>query len=236
MLTAVGQATGFRFSMEKDGYWMKADDFADKPLPPDQLVERIRRLVAQPSEAGKRRRHPRTEPRGRRILRGLRNPITGSHEETEGDPTSRRYPERDRGSAGPLAEIRLWKLSCPEIARAVAPGQFVVFRADDYAERIPLTVADFDREAGLITVIFQAVGSLDPEARDVRRRRRHHGRRRPPREEERDRAVRHGRLRSEAGSASRRSIPSRGRSRRPATSSSRSSAPARRTSSSSRTR
>jgi len=46
MLTAVGQATGFRFSMEKDGYWMKADDFADKPLPPDQLVERIRRLVA----------------------------------------------------------------------------------------------------------------------------------------------------------------------------------------------
>lgn len=45
MLTAVGQATGFRFSMEKDGYWMKTDDFADKPLSPDALVERIRRLI-----------------------------------------------------------------------------------------------------------------------------------------------------------------------------------------------
>jgi glutamate synthase (NADPH/NADH) small chain len=56
-------------------------------------------------------------------------------------------------------EIKLWKLYCPEIARAVAPGQFVVFRADDYAERIPLTVADFDRDAGLITVIFQTVGA-----------------------------------------------------------------------------
>lgn len=45
MLTAVGEATGFRFSMEKDGYWMKADDFADKPLPPDELAERIGRLI-----------------------------------------------------------------------------------------------------------------------------------------------------------------------------------------------
>ena len=41
----------------------------------------------------------------------------------------------------------------------MSPGQFVVLRADDYAERIPLTVADFDRETGLITVIFQAIGA-----------------------------------------------------------------------------
>jgi len=45
MLTAVGEATGFRFSMEKDGYWMKTDDFADKPLEPDELVDRIERLI-----------------------------------------------------------------------------------------------------------------------------------------------------------------------------------------------
>ncbi len=45
MLTAVGEATGFRFSMENDGYWMKTDDFADKPIPPDQLVQRIEKLV-----------------------------------------------------------------------------------------------------------------------------------------------------------------------------------------------
>ncbi len=53
----------------------------------------------------------------------------------------------------------LFKLYTPEVATRVKPGQFVVLRADDYAERIPLTVADFDREEGLITVIFQEVGS-----------------------------------------------------------------------------
>jgi CheY-like chemotaxis protein len=50
MLTAVGEATGFRFSMETDGYWMKTDDFADKPLEPDKLVERIERLIHQSEE------------------------------------------------------------------------------------------------------------------------------------------------------------------------------------------
>ncbi len=45
MLTAVGEATGFRFSMEKDGYWMKTDDFVDKPLEADALVTRIGKLI-----------------------------------------------------------------------------------------------------------------------------------------------------------------------------------------------
>jgi glutamate synthase (NADPH/NADH) small chain len=53
----------------------------------------------------------------------------------------------------------MWKLYVPEIASRVKPGQFVVLRADDRAERIPLTVADFDREQGQITVIFQEVGA-----------------------------------------------------------------------------
>jgi len=55
--------------------------------------------------------------------------------------------------------LLLFKLYTPEIANRVKPGQFVVLRADDYAERIPLTVVDFDRNEGLITVIFQEVGS-----------------------------------------------------------------------------
>ncbi len=55
--------------------------------------------------------------------------------------------------------ITLFKLYAPDIAARVKPGQFVVLRADDRAERIPLTVADFDRKMGLITIIFQAVGS-----------------------------------------------------------------------------
>jgi glutamate synthase (NADPH/NADH) small chain len=53
----------------------------------------------------------------------------------------------------------MWKLYVPEIAKRVKPGQFVVLRADDRAERIPLTVADFDRKKGQITVIFQEVGA-----------------------------------------------------------------------------
>jgi len=55
--------------------------------------------------------------------------------------------------------LTLFKLYVPDIAQKVKAGQFVVLRADDYAERIPLTVAEYDRKAGLITVIFQAVGS-----------------------------------------------------------------------------
>jgi glutamate synthase (NADPH/NADH) small chain len=53
----------------------------------------------------------------------------------------------------------MWKLYVPDIAKRVKPGQFVVLRADDRAERIPLTVADFDRAQGTITVIFQEVGA-----------------------------------------------------------------------------
>ncbi|OQX88579.1 glutamate synthase (NADPH), homotetrameric [candidate division KSB1 bacterium 4484_87] len=53
----------------------------------------------------------------------------------------------------------LFKLYTPRIASHVKPGQFVVLRSDEYAERIPLTVADFDRDKSLITVIFQEVGA-----------------------------------------------------------------------------
>jgi hypothetical protein len=41
----VGEATGFKFSMEKDGYWMKTDDFADKPIEPDLLLEKMEKLI-----------------------------------------------------------------------------------------------------------------------------------------------------------------------------------------------
>ncbi len=45
LLTAVGEATGFKFSMESDGYWMKTDDFADKPIEPDQLLQKVAKLI-----------------------------------------------------------------------------------------------------------------------------------------------------------------------------------------------
>jgi len=56
-------------------------------------------------------------------------------------------------------EIKLFRVYCPEIAASAAPGQFVVFRANDYAERIPLTIAESDPGSGLVTVVFQAVGA-----------------------------------------------------------------------------
>ena len=46
------------------------------------------------------------------------------------------------------------KLDAPLIAKKVLPGQFIIFRIDEYGERVPLTVADYDREAGTITLIF----------------------------------------------------------------------------------
>ena len=50
-------------------------------------------------------------------------------------------------------------VEAPLIARKAEPGQFVILRTDEDGERIPLTVADFDREEGSVTVIFQVVGA-----------------------------------------------------------------------------
>ena len=50
-------------------------------------------------------------------------------------------------------------IEAPEVAVKAQPGQFIILRVDDMGERIPLTVADFDREKGTITIIFQIVGS-----------------------------------------------------------------------------
>ncbi len=51
------------------------------------------------------------------------------------------------------------KLEAPYIAKKVLPGQFIIFRLDERGERVPLTVADYDRTAGTITLIFQTVGA-----------------------------------------------------------------------------
>lgn len=53
---------------------------------------------------------------------------------------------------------KLFKVRAPEVARKAQPGQFVILRASERGERIPLTVADFDRDAGEITLVFQEVG------------------------------------------------------------------------------
>ncbi len=52
----------------------------------------------------------------------------------------------------------LWEVIAPEVAKSCQPGHFVMVRIDETGERIPLTVADFDRDKGSVTVVVQAVG------------------------------------------------------------------------------
>jgi len=52
----------------------------------------------------------------------------------------------------------LLEIDHPLMARAAKPGQFVIVMTDEHGERIPLTLADFDRERGTITLVIQAVG------------------------------------------------------------------------------
>jgi sulfide dehydrogenase subunit beta len=52
----------------------------------------------------------------------------------------------------------LWEVLAPDIARVALPGHFVIVRHGPYGERVPLTIADFDRERGTITMVIQAVG------------------------------------------------------------------------------
>ena len=53
---------------------------------------------------------------------------------------------------------KLMVVAAPDVARKAQAGQFVIVRIDEHGERIPLTVADYDRDAGTITIIFQEVG------------------------------------------------------------------------------
>ena len=55
--------------------------------------------------------------------------------------------------------VTLMEVDAPLIAKKAQPGQFIILRVDEAGERIPLTVADYDREKGTITIIFQIVGA-----------------------------------------------------------------------------
>ena len=55
--------------------------------------------------------------------------------------------------------VTLMDIEAPLVAKKAEPGQFIILRVDEEGERIPLTVADFDREKGTVTIIFQIVGS-----------------------------------------------------------------------------
>ena len=54
--------------------------------------------------------------------------------------------------------IYLMNIEAPRVARSAQPGQFIIVRAEEHCERIPLTVSDFDREKGTVTIVTQAIG------------------------------------------------------------------------------
>jgi NAD(P)H-flavin reductase len=90
------------------------------------------------------------------------DPVSGA--EHDGIPASG-FPiqaRRDFSDTTFLLEIHH-----PAMARAARPGQFVIVMADDHGERIPLTIADFDRDKGTITLVIQAVGKTTREMQRV---------------------------------------------------------------------
>ena len=59
--------------------------------------------------------------------------------------------------------IWLMDIEAPRVAKHCQPGQFVIVKTDEKGERIPLTVCDYDREQGSVTIVFQTVGASTTE-------------------------------------------------------------------------
>ena len=56
-------------------------------------------------------------------------------------------------------KIYLMDVKAPRVAHSCQPGEFVIVKMDEKGERIPLTICDYDREAGTVTIVIQTVGA-----------------------------------------------------------------------------
>ena len=65
-------------------------------------------------------------------------------------------------------QVFLMEIDAPAVARKAEPGQFIILRIDEYGERVPFTIADFDREKGTVTIIVQAVGKTTRDMQKLR--------------------------------------------------------------------
>ena len=63
--------------------------------------------------------------------------------------------------------VTLMEIDAPLIAKKAEPGQFIILRIDEYGERVPFTIADFDREKGTVTIIVQIVGKTTKDLAQV---------------------------------------------------------------------
>jgi len=76
------------------------------------------------------------------------------------------FPIRSAQQIGP--DLTRLDLDAPDLARAALPGQFLMLRIDERGERIPLTIADADPDAGTVTIIFLAVGKTTRQLSQLR--------------------------------------------------------------------
>jgi len=76
------------------------------------------------------------------------------------------YQILKREQFGPVTY--LWEVEAPHVANACLPGHFLMVRMNETGERIPLTVADYDRERGTVTVVIQAVGKTTFQMMDLK--------------------------------------------------------------------
>ena len=59
--------------------------------------------------------------------------------------------------------IYLMDIEAPRVAKSAQPGQFIIIKNNEKGERIPLTIADYNREEGIVTIVFQTVGYTTKE-------------------------------------------------------------------------
>ncbi len=64
--------------------------------------------------------------------------------------------------------IYLMDVEAPRVASHCEPGQFVIVKIDEKGERVPLTICDYDREAGTVTIVFQALGASTQKMKELK--------------------------------------------------------------------
>ena len=66
------------------------------------------------------------------------------------------------------SNIFLMEIDAPRVAKSCEPGQFIIAKTDEKGERIPLTIADYDREKGTVTVVVQIIGASTAEMSELK--------------------------------------------------------------------
>ena len=67
--------------------------------------------------------------------------------------------------------VILYEIEAPMVAKKAEPGQFIILRVDENGERIPITIHDYDREKGTVTIIVQTVGATSTRISPSQRKR-----------------------------------------------------------------